>query len=428
MKIYLIAISILFLTFHCYSQGLRVNSQLPVNIDANGSSPDQSAMLDVKSTSKGVLIPRMTSSQRNSISSPAIGLLVFDTSTKSFWFYNSTAWINLSIPSKISDKDSDTTIETERFPDEDFIRFKVGGVDRWEMRGSRLQPLNTGNSVFVGLFAGLNDDLSNNENVGIGYLALGANTTGALNTVTGHEALGANTTGVLNTAIGHQALTANTTGTFNTATGSQALAANINGSDNSAFGFDALLNNTIGDENTALGSRALRINETGSRNTAGGVYSLLDNKTGSNNTALGYWSLVGNTTGNYNTAVGVSTLNYSTAGSYNTAIGYQAYYMSSGPTTSYNNSTAIGYNAQITTSNQIRIGNMNVTSIGGYTNWTNISDQRFKSNIKENVKGLEFIKALRPVTYTLNQDSITSFFKQITIFMGYAMHLLRYLW
>jgi len=67
--------------------------------------------------------------------------------------------------SKISDKEGDTTIETERYLDEDFIRFKVGRAGCWEMRGSRLQPINTGSSVFVGLYAGFNEDLSDNENV-----------------------------------------------------------------------------------------------------------------------------------------------------------------------------------------------------------------------------------------------------------------------
>jgi hypothetical protein len=40
-----------------------------------------------------------------------------------------------------------------------------------------------------------------------------------------------------------------------------------------------------------------------------------------------------------------------------------------------------------------------VTSIGGYTIWSNISDARFKVDVREDVAGLEFIKSLRPVTY-----------------------------
>ncbi len=53
------------------------NAQVAVNTD--GTLPDNSAMLDVKSTSQGLLIPRMTLAQRNAIASPATGLMVFQT-------------------------------------------------------------------------------------------------------------------------------------------------------------------------------------------------------------------------------------------------------------------------------------------------------------------------------------------------------------
>lgn len=72
-----------------------------VGINSDGSIPDNSAMLDVKSTGKGFLVPRMTQAQRNSISSPATGLLIFQTDGTAGFCYNSgTAgspnWIMLS--------------------------------------------------------------------------------------------------------------------------------------------------------------------------------------------------------------------------------------------------------------------------------------------------------------------------------------------
>jgi hypothetical protein len=57
------------------------------------TTPNASAQLDVSSTSKGLLIPRLTTIQRTGIASPATGLQVFDTDTKTFWFYNGTGWI-----------------------------------------------------------------------------------------------------------------------------------------------------------------------------------------------------------------------------------------------------------------------------------------------------------------------------------------------
>ncbi len=71
-----------------------VNAQVSINQD--NSLPDASAMLDVQSTSKGMLVPRMTSNQRIAIATPATGLLVFDTVTTSFWYYDGTNWLSLS--------------------------------------------------------------------------------------------------------------------------------------------------------------------------------------------------------------------------------------------------------------------------------------------------------------------------------------------
>ncbi len=64
--------------------------------DDNAYTADSSAMLDVKSLTKGFLTPRMTSVQRTGIASPATGLLVFDTNINGYYYYNGTDWINLS--------------------------------------------------------------------------------------------------------------------------------------------------------------------------------------------------------------------------------------------------------------------------------------------------------------------------------------------
>lgn len=59
-------------------------------------TPDASAQLDVTSTTKGVLVPRMTSAERTGIGTPADGLLVYDTDTKGFWYYKSgTGWTQI---------------------------------------------------------------------------------------------------------------------------------------------------------------------------------------------------------------------------------------------------------------------------------------------------------------------------------------------
>jgi len=59
-----------------------------VGVNDDGSNPDPSAILDIKSHDRGLLIPRMDSTARIGISMPAEGLMVYDTTTHSFWFFN----------------------------------------------------------------------------------------------------------------------------------------------------------------------------------------------------------------------------------------------------------------------------------------------------------------------------------------------------
>ena len=67
------------------------------NVGVGTSSPDNSAKLDVTATDGGLLIPRMTEVQRDAISSPATGLMIFQTNgTVGFYFYDGTAWTALS--------------------------------------------------------------------------------------------------------------------------------------------------------------------------------------------------------------------------------------------------------------------------------------------------------------------------------------------
>jgi len=71
-----------FLFFIC------ANSFAQVAINADSSRPHPSSMLDVKSTTRGVLIPRMTDAQMKQIYQPAAGLLVYNTSNFAFWYYS----------------------------------------------------------------------------------------------------------------------------------------------------------------------------------------------------------------------------------------------------------------------------------------------------------------------------------------------------
>ncbi len=67
-----------------------------VGINTTGADPDDSAILDVSSTNKGLLVPRMTQTQRNAIPVPATGLLVYQTDgTQGFYYFDGSTWTTL---------------------------------------------------------------------------------------------------------------------------------------------------------------------------------------------------------------------------------------------------------------------------------------------------------------------------------------------
>src|SRR4051812_45305651 len=70
-----------------------VHAQNPgVCISTNNSQADNSAMLDIVSNSKGILIPRLTQSDRNLIPSPAFGLMIFNTTTSCLNIWMGATW------------------------------------------------------------------------------------------------------------------------------------------------------------------------------------------------------------------------------------------------------------------------------------------------------------------------------------------------
>lgn len=109
-----------------------------VSINESGLEPDSSAMLDITSNSKGVLVPRLTEVERNSIAGPASGLLIFQTTgTTGFWYNQGTAaipdWVKLTTQFEtqniLEDNDNDTKVSVENASDEDFIRFTTKGSE-----------------------------------------------------------------------------------------------------------------------------------------------------------------------------------------------------------------------------------------------------------------------------------------------------------
>ena len=167
-------------------------------------------------------------------------------------------------------------------------------------------------------------------------------------------------------------------GSNNLTLGQQAGVALTSGQNNVGVGGFALFSNTIGGQNTAVGSSALvRVVSSGA-NTAVGA-NALENITSAENTGVGYYTQNATTSGNHNSSVGTYTLFQQVGGSNNVAFGWGAGYNSglalttlnqctflgteaNSSTNSISNSTAIGYQAQATTSNQMVFGNSSVTA------------------------------------------------------------------
>ena len=279
-------------------------------------------------------------------------------------------WQTIPTPDEIADANNNTKIQVEEGPDDDIIRFDINGSEKWLMLGSRLESNNTGLSVFIGKDAGLNDDLSSNLNVFLGYQTGKANTTGNNNVAIGGDAMQKNTSGGNNISIGVSSSLENVTGDFNTTVGVSTSRHGRAGNYGTAIGYGAMTyaNNTltsIDNYNVGVGAFALRFSassasNTGIRNSALGSFTLYSNTSGGNNVAVGYDALRVNTSGDNNTALGYQAGNFNTIGSKTTFVGYNA----DASSNNLINATAIGADAVVSSSNALILGNNANVGIG----------------------------------------------------------------
>lgn len=72
-----------------------LSTQTPAQVGIGTNTPDESALLEIKSEERGLLIPRMTSEQRDAIVQPARGLMIYNTDDNTFWYYNGSRWISV---------------------------------------------------------------------------------------------------------------------------------------------------------------------------------------------------------------------------------------------------------------------------------------------------------------------------------------------
>ena len=261
------------------------------------TTPNASSLLEVSSTTRGILLPRMTKTQRDAITSPPQGLLIYQTNSTPGLYYYEGSWKGLGKGGanvSLGNLKAPTAVNVDLLPNADNTLDLGSPSLGW-------RNVYAASSYYIGINKVL--DITGGENTFVGKTGTSANT----------------------------------------------------GTNNTLIGFSA-----------------------GFLNIAAGCH----------NTAIGSVSLYSNITGSYNTAVGeeadVNDDNYS-------------------------NSSAFGYNSLITADNQVRIGNSSVSVIEGQVAYSYPSDGRFKFNVNEDVKGLEFINKLRPVTYQFDTKKFDDF-------------------
>ncbi len=342
----------------------RANGQ-SLGVNTSGAPAHNSSILDVSSTNKGVLIPRMTKSQRNAIATPATGLLIYQEGPDStgFHYYTGSGWAWLDTAASKRGWEitgnAGTDISNHFIGTTDNIPLSFRQNNLWLGRWN-----SQANNYFIGDSAGAKITTGTN-NIGIGSNALLANTLAYANVAIGNASLQHNSANLRNTAIGDSAMHYMSFGTAftgdNTAIGSKALfrlnpTSTTNGSKNTVVGSEAMFENTIGHSNTTMGVSALRLNISGSGNVAIGRSAARLSAKGNLNTYLGYESGYTDSLGGANTGVGAYALwRHQTLGSYNTAVGYQAMELDSSGVAN----VAIGYRAlrnSRTVDNSVAIG------------------------------------------------------------------------
>jgi hypothetical protein len=372
------------------------------------ATPSASSLLQLDSTSKGLLQPRMTTVERDAITSPAEGLTIFNTTTHKPNYYNGTVWVELqentvsgtvnkvakftpngttvgdsnitdtgSLVTVASDTDivgateitgattivgatNITGVTTVKSPvsspaNAAFVLLdSASGADPLEMRPSQAGNRNT----FIGAGAGKVSTVTAQNNTVLGALAGNSITTGANNTMIGYSAGGPTTTTRWNTCIGSAAGIYNTA-EANTFVGASAGYFNTTGQHNVFIGYNTANKNEIGNYNTAVGFSAtsnigfggLSANyNTSLGHTPGATF-----KEGNNNLFLGYLA------GSYlnDTTSQMNTINSSIF------IGAQS---TGGDSDDQTNQIVIGNNARGLGSNTTVIGNSSTTVTGLFGN------------------------------------------------------------
>lgn len=293
------------------------------------------AALEIKSTTGALLLPRMTTTQRNALNAVP-GMTIYNLTTAQFENYNAGAWgaassgapanatYILQTPNgSLTNAQALSVLATGLLKSTTatgVVSSATAGTDYYSPgKPTYLQDTLIGgfNNVSVGsppavFGAGI-------FSVAIGDNVLQSNIVGTRLTTVGAQSLFANTTGVDNSAFGCLVLTVCNVGKQNSGFGSSALMSMTSSDNASAFGFNALKSNTV-TSSSAFGAFALEDNTTGAFNSGFGFSAIANNISGAFNSGFGYQALL-NAAASNNSAFGSNALQTLTSGSDNCAFG-----------------------------------------------------------------------------------------------------------
>lgn len=276
------------------------NSYSQVAINSSGNSPDPSALLDISSSNKGLLIPRVAltgTTDNTTVPGAANGLMVINIATVSdvtpgLYVRSGGQWIRFAFGGSTGEAwnitgNSGTNITSNFIGTTDSVslRFRVNGKIAGLIQ--RTDEINVGGNTHFGLEAGLNTALlTGYHNSYFGDDAGRSNISGVKNSFFGNNA-GYNNTESENSFFGNEAGYTNSTGYWNSFFGNRAGYANSTGDFNSFFGESAGINST-GNSNSFFGQYAGQSNVSGSGNTAIGHLADMTFNNLQNATAIGY--------------------------------------------------------------------------------------------------------------------------------------------
>ena len=398
----------IILLFSAFFFTITIRAQVGIGTE----TPESSSVLDISSTSKGLLVPRMTQIQKNAILNPATGLLLYQTDgTVGFYSYDGSNWLLLINNSSqglyfgpgLGNGDNNLAVGTS---------MGTGTGKRNTAIGSRALESYSGtgfdNNTAVGYYT-LKKVTTGQQNTGLGAEVMFELTSGSQNTAIGAQTI-INSTGSGNTALGYRAGETLTTGLNNILIGKNANVSSNNLSNATVIGANAIVDASnkirLGDSNItnietsgSITAGAITIpNTDGSANQilktdGSGTLSwatpststptflygtenvLLDGTTSPNigsmhrSVGLGYLTLNSVTSGNKNVAIGARSMQDNTTGYMNVGIGWNSLTKN----TTGGKNIAIGgseaLDANTTGSNNIAIGDRSMTyNVSGQSN------------------------------------------------------------